>query len=598
MTNVTQKYGIRATAEFRRIRDLPRRKITDPWSASVASQLTSVLRTPTGTQALRPVQGASLHDIAVCRGLLGPIGVGRGKTLISLLAPVVLEAKRPLLLLPAALIEKTERERRELSKHWRIPRTIQLLSYEMLSRVQSQHFLNLHRPDVIILDEAHKVKNKRAGVTRRLTRFMKEHPETIVIAMSGTIMKGGIEDFAHLAHWALKDRSPLPIEHGELEEWSRALDGDTSAWNRLDPGALLSFATEEERATLAPEVAARRGFQRRLLETPGVVASLGDSVEASLYVRSLDYEVNATTEENYRILRTEMKTPCGWALSEAVQEWRHARELALGMHYIWDPRPPEEWLTRRSNWASFVRQVLGSSRTLDTELQVKQAVENGELSSAYQDLGAEILRAWQLIEKTFTVRPKAIWHDDGALKACEQWAAKNHGIIWVEHTFFGHELAKRTGLSYYGAQGLDESGRPIEQADPKKALIASIAANSTGRNLQAWSRNLVTSSPASATTWEQMLGRTHREGQQADTVEVDVLLGCVEHDSCFQNAINGARLIQDTTGHQQKILLADVTWDGVSTKPNSHGGYRWQKSSRSSDGKELQRIWNELDQLD
>lgn len=70
-------------------------------------------------------------------GLFGPIPVGEGKTLISLLAPYLLQAQRPVLLLPAMLVEKTHRERAELSKHWHIPLNIRLISIESLGRVNS-----------------------------------------------------------------------------------------------------------------------------------------------------------------------------------------------------------------------------------------------------------------------------------------------------------------------------------------------------------------------------------------------------------------------------------------------------------------------------
>ncbi len=126
--------GVRRTLELERILALPRREPTA--NAELVEGLTAVLKTPQGTQTLREVQALALHDIGVHRGGFLPVGVGEGKTLISLLAPYVLDAKRPLLLLPASLIEKTERERKLLSRHWRIHRDIRLVSYEMLGREQ------------------------------------------------------------------------------------------------------------------------------------------------------------------------------------------------------------------------------------------------------------------------------------------------------------------------------------------------------------------------------------------------------------------------------------------------------------------------------
>jgi hypothetical protein len=69
------------------------------------------------------------------------------------------------------LVDKTNRERIELSKDWRIPLNIRLVSIESLGRVNAANLLEAYRPDVIIVDEAHKLKNKKAAVTRRYNRY-------------------------------------------------------------------------------------------------------------------------------------------------------------------------------------------------------------------------------------------------------------------------------------------------------------------------------------------------------------------------------------------------------------------------------------------
>src|SRR5690606_28808723 len=108
---------------------------------------------------------------------------GAGKTLISYLAPCILDAKRPLLILPAKLKEKTRREFRTLAYHWRGPHpdAFRIESYELLGRMNAGNklddkgrvvrpgFLERYNPDLIILDEFHKAKNIRgAAVAKRL----------------------------------------------------------------------------------------------------------------------------------------------------------------------------------------------------------------------------------------------------------------------------------------------------------------------------------------------------------------------------------------------------------------------------------------------
>lgn len=538
--------------------------------AELSRELTAILKTPDGTMTLRPAQALALYVIAERRGLFAPIRVGGGKTLITLLAPFVLEAKRPMLLLPASLIEKTQRELQALAKHWRIPRNIRMRSYQMLGREQAANDLEFYRPDLLILDEGHKGKNKKAGVTRRLVRYMRAHPETMVIVLSGTLITNSIREFAHLLRWALKAGAPIPESDGETDEWADALDEKINPLRRADPGALLTLGPPE--GAEDPTTEARRIFRSRLMQTPGVVNTAGAGVSCSLYVSALRYEVGEVTERNFHTLRSTWTTPDGWALSEAVAVWRHARELALGMHYVWDPRPPEEWLMSRRTWARFVRETLSRSRTLDTELQVAHACAKGALED-------EAFRDWAKVRPTYTPAPKAVWHDDSALRTCQEWLDRNQGIVWTEHAFFARELSRRTGIPYYGAQGLDRQGRYIE--DATGPIIASVKANCTGRNLQhKWSRNLITSCPTVQNEWEQLIGRTHRDGQQADEVTVDVLFGCWEHFDAFEKARASAQMAHDTIGDPNsppKLLLADIDWP-TEIELARLTGARWTKT--------------------
>lgn len=540
---------IRATKEYRRIQDLPRRPHAPPDPA----ELTALLRTQQGQESLRPVQAFALTEIGEHGRLLGPLRVGSGKTLISLLAPYVLDAKRPILLLPASLVEKTERERRRLSLHWRIPRNLRILSYEMLGRVAGANELEKMRPDVIIADECHKLKNKRAGVTRRVTRYMREHPETVFVAMSGTLIRNSLRDFAHIAEWTHKDDgSPIPTTEEDLGDWADALDAKVASYNRVAPG-VMGASTEE----------ARERFRDRLLSTPGVVATAnGDDVDCSLYIRALQYDVSAVTEGHFRTLRTLWEKPDGFAITEAVDVWRTARELSLGMHYAWEPRAPEEWLQVRRAWAKFVRDTISRSKTLDTELQVVNACDDGKLDATY-------LKMWREIRPTFTINAVPRWHDDSALEVAAKWLKEGPGIVWVEHRFFAEELARRTGVPYFGANGLDAKGRYIE--DARGPIIASVAANATGKNLQRWHRNLVTA-PMAGDGWEQLLGRTHRPGQLADAVECDVMMACAEHIDSWEKSIEAATMISQTQGHSQKVLTADISMDIVKGT-----GARWTR---------------------
>lgn len=543
------------TAEFQRVANLPRRVWATGDAEAIRAELTEILRTPGGSMQLKLPQALGLYEAGVQCGLFAPLGVGEGKTLLSLLLAVVLNARRPMLLLPGGLVEKTQRERAKLALHWRIPGSLRVFSYDMLGRVQAATELETYRPDAIICDEVHRLKNKRAAVTRRVARYMHQYPETKFCGLSGTIMDKSLKDFAHILIWALKLQAPVPTTTEEIEEWAEALDMGVDPLARRKAGALLEWCTPEDRAE-GNDAAARHGFRRRLTETPGVVSTIGEGehVDCSIYLRAIKHPVEPVTEANFLKLRKEWATPDDWPLSSGADVWRHAQELALGLFYVWEPRPPEEWRDARRDWASFVRDTISRGRTFDSELHVANAIDAGKLPD-----GKAKLERWRAVRPTYEPVVKPVWCDDSALKACADWM-KSPGIVWTSHGFFAEALSKYTDTPYFGAKGLTKDGLYIEDAVKGTSVIASIDANREGKNLQKlWSRNLVVCPPPSAAWLEQLIGRTHRAGQEADEVIVDMLLGCRENYDALQNEIRGAWAIQQTTGKTQKVLLADIT---------------------------------------
>ena len=91
--------------EFARIMKVPRRVL----DLENVTDLTSIFRKKGGTMQLRPIQSATLIDAHMANGFLGPIGVGWGKTLISLLLPEAMDSERTVLLVPPPLRDRADR---------------------------------------------------------------------------------------------------------------------------------------------------------------------------------------------------------------------------------------------------------------------------------------------------------------------------------------------------------------------------------------------------------------------------------------------------------------------------------------------------------
>ena len=556
------------SSEWARIASLPRRPSAG-WPEG-AERLEEVLRRPGVAPPLpgeppvpfilRDVQRKALAEILTQGGALLPIRVGGGKTLITYLAGEMVEAARPVLLVPAKLRDKTRRDFAVLRRYWLVQHEPVVLSYEMLGHPQHACDLDELRPDLILADEAHRLKNPRAAVTRRVGRWFKEHPKTRFVALSGTMTKRSLYDFSHLAEWALGADAPVPLERRVLDDWARALDED-SRWaeGRMHPGVILELEGDSQLAADPPRVngvvaafqqnnardEARRIYQRRMAETPGVVVSSGRGVEASLGISRWDAPpLDPGVQAVLLHMRSRWQMPDGQELEAAVDLWRHARELAQGFWYRWREQPPDEWLDARRDWSRFVRETLSHSRTLDSPAQV---------AAAHRDNPAH--RRWVAVRDSFVPVTEPIWLTESVVDAAIRWAERTGGLVWVEHKAVG-ELFQRKGLTYFGQGGTSTSGMWID--DHKGPAALSIAANSEGRNLQRWSSNLVLSPPTTGDRWEQLLGRTHREGQTADEVACEVYLGVAESQAGFEQALSDAAYQQRVMGFPQKLLLADM----------------------------------------
>jgi hypothetical protein len=180
-----------------------------------------------------------------------------------------------------------------------------------------------------------------------------------------------------------------------------------------------------------------------------------------------------------------------------------------------------------------------------------------------------------------------MWHDESAMVAVDKWLKDGPGIVWVEHTWFGRQLARATGLPYYGQKGLTDTGASIMACNGKTPIIASERANGTGHNLQMFNRMLMTSCDTKAKAIEQTIGREHRTGQKADEVTCDILVGCWEHWTAFQHCLAEARLTESALGQRQRILYADVLFPSE-TDLLREGGARFAQGAEKYElGEEL-----------
>lgn len=568
--------AIQRTSEIARIKAIPEREPR----FDLASWATEQLKTPGGRMSLWGLQSAMLVDLATNKGLLAPVKVSGGKTIVSLLAPVVLNAKRPLLIVPAKHKEKTKRAIRELSQHFIVPNFIRVESYELLGRSQATHLLDNYKPDLIVADECHKLKNKKASVTRKINKYITENKHVIYCGLSGTIARRSLKDYSHQLLWVGRHSNnyPLPFGWSELDDWCHVLDTRPPRDNRqLAPGALLDFCVPED-FDPDPKISARRGYRRRFQNTPGVICSSGkDDIAASLTISdSLVHHDCSKIDEIISNIRTTWTLPDGWALAEAPQVWNAVRQCSLGFYYRFKVEPPREWLLARKTWACFVRENI--SDVLTSELMV---------ANAYRD--SPELHEWQKWRQIFKPEKEGVWFSDAVLQTAATWLESSrhqemHRLCWVDYIEFGEALSRLTGIPYFREQAKCGNKHIMDHVGP-----AIVSQNSIGEGFDlqyTFAENLIVSPFGSSAMKEQILGRTHRyvnqqspyyRGVEADEVTCELLVNCLEHATAIQDCIEEAKGIKDREGLENKLLFCDIVLEHTPEKLVHLKGGRWNK---------------------
>jgi hypothetical protein len=565
-----KRAGVTDSREFRRIRALPRRKF-DPNSYPDASPVYA--KGPCGVATchyckgvnmptLRPIQSAMLIEASQNNGLFASAGVGAGKTLASLLMHDALSARRTVLFVPPNLRDKTLKyDVPDLVQHFHIPPVygladvesgksgVYVIAYSEISQSDASDLLDKLVPDLVVADEAHNLRHKDAARTRRFLRFMRKNPCRFV-AMSGSMTTRSILDFAHLLELALGARSPLPSDYPTLMEWADAIDNEEAkskgeGFGKTEPGVLMEFCE--------PGETVRDGVRRRIFDTAGALSTTESACGANLIIR-----VHRPTPP-LAVLQALGTLASKWAwdgeeFDKAIEIARVERSLTQGFFYrlIWPGGvKDEEWLEARNAWKRAVRSRLSHTN--------REGQDSPALLEAMAERGEWVTPEW-LNWQAQCHKPEpgkvAIEVSRWLVVQAQGWAKKGPGIIWVDSPVVGAWLAEE-GIPFYG-EGADKDLIECSRGpDAGKIVIAcSQHAHGTGKNLQAWNRNLILYPFGNGAGFEQQIGRTHRPGQIADDVYVDLILASHAAERAWEQAQSDARFAEEIQGQPQKLNLA------------------------------------------
>lgn len=580
--------------DLKRILELPRRPKPD--LDVLVAEMTAKLKRPDGNQTLRPHQAWCLWEFPQIGGGMAALAVGKGKTLIAMLLAMVMPGCRvAILFMPPNLIPQFHKEWAEYSAHWKMPNlaggstfipgrpVLHVMPYTKLSDPRSPELLKSINPTHIFGDEGHNWKLKSSVRTRRLLKFCATNVDVSLVLLSGSFTSNSVRNYTHLSALTLGPGSPVPIDNSAVDQWSKALDPDDRG-GYLAPGELKRLCEGDEDI--------RSGYRRRRVDTPGFIATEANEIASSIvfYERRAP-EMGLQLAQALKDIRRHpnaggWKRPDGEILADGLAVSACISQLATGFFYYWHfPRGEslevrKNWFDRRQDWNREVRaRVMRSDAFMDSYALCERAAkrwffggctgcQRGPLEEHADDCSKEYEQPlwesdtyleWMNTKNTVVYEKRATWLDDYLLKDALEWM-KKPGIVWIEHVAFGHRLADLSGAPYYG-EG-EKAAREVlqEQDRGDRSVIFSFKARHQGLNMQkAFHRNLLINFQSDELIMEQSMGRTHRDGQKADEVEVSYYAHTPELRHDIQVAKNRAKFIFETDGTARKLCYGSWT---------------------------------------
>lgn len=485
---------------------------------------------------------------------------------------------------------------------------LHVVTYSELSSQKNSDLIKRINPELIIADEGQNLGDPNSARTGRFLRSFGERPSMRFCVLSGSFTGGSIKSFAHFLALAFRENAPIPLSPPEVDAWAAALDAtDKKNPHPRRPGALLQLAYPEDQKIANDTDRARVAYSRRLYDTLGCLATSDPDLPVDLAINERPIKLPEEVKNTIRNTKDSQERPDGEQLQTPLEISAVTKRLSAGFYYRWRyPKVDQgwcvahgklnkecqacmdaraivitKWLAARKAYRSEVRRKLQDKiEHLDSPKLLENAARRYFEGYSHNDHGivthwpprvmtgprlrwsSEKWEAWNNVKRTVEHERQAVWQSDFLVRDALEWAKEGPGIIWFQHAAFAELLEKMAHaegftLPIYG--GGDLASIEILKEKGNRPIAAAIKAHGTGKNLQMFHRNLIANVPSDPKIWEQMIGRTHRQGQKHD-VTVDVY----RHTEDFKDAIRTvqarARFIEQVNRNRQRINIATIGW--------------------------------------
>lgn len=511
-------------------------------------------------------------------------GVGEGKTLDSLLGVAVARASRCLLFVPANLVNKTikvaipqieeefniyldwvsihgmtQKARRDaMNKH-----RLTIFPYSLLSVEDTEELLELSNADLIICDECHSLKDKDSAKTGRFLRYLDKYPDCDLVCMSATSIQTSLFDYHHLITRALKHLSPLPHNLGLVYEIQEALAYDgfrniahCKFLSELEPSLRVSYGEN------LINVSKSREFMKTLFKSsPATVLTENQSVACSIYIEVVDLKCPTELLDTIKEIEKTWCTPNGDELEDILAIHSLLTQISAGFYYrLYWPKDTLDWVIEnwklRNKFVNFSRKWISNRyrKGLDTPGLVEKALERNEINSPELKL---IYNEWKDSCKGVILDRirERIWISDYKIQETKRLAKKlKNVIIWYHWDEVGQKLKEAMPEATFCPAGAD-----ISLLNKMGILICSLA-HSEGQNLQHHCNSIIYDMPYSGDVMEQLIGRTHRDGQKADVVSIYILVANDIDKNDLKKVYLQSKYLHEIN-QDKKFIIADWSTD-------------------------------------
>ena len=482
-------------------------------------------------------------------------------------------------------------------------------------QMQGKDFVDLFKaidPELIIADEFQHLANFTAARTRRFTELANTRVTATgerrqFVGMTGSPVKDSIMNYHHLVKLGLGEGMPLPMCENIANQWDQAISAKTtkgSYWSEFPLAVLDSVKTiypiiqwaEQNKELLGINekftddiIGLRNAHKHRFISAPGCMSG-ATPIEARLELNKVDsnFGIDSRLHELIEGVTECALSPNGDDIETGFEKYAWLYELHCGFYneLIWPEAnvlakrirvsegTAEDIIQRSSDWHVLdkmykkeVNNFIEENNDLyyDTFGIIESALYRGDEKFNGTALQAILKKRddhdfeerIQRDSRTHRVDPFKI---NVAIDIIEKEKLYKQGcIVWVYHeelAIWATELLSEQGWDVLYCPAGDN--RIEDPKNAKKVVVASISSHGTGKNLQHFHNNVVLQwSPSDV---EQMIGRTHRNGQKADTVNVWYIE--VKNWDCllFAGTLNNAVYIEQSQGLPQKLMYADYTF--------------------------------------